>query len=213
MFALRAPLPETASSRDRLLAGALTVFSQNGLHGATTKAIAEEAKVNEVTLFRLFGTKDRLLADLLSSMVAAALQGGALESNVAQWRDADLRTNLTHFAEQYYGLLAESEAFIRAMIGEAHRFPEHSRKILHEAGRPLHAWFVAQLGAARSAGRVRQGLDLGLAAQAFMDTLFSSMLRYTAGCCDADTPQQFITTFVDVFATGLAVPHASAPTP
>ncbi len=38
------------------------VFARDGLNGATTRAIAREAAVNEVTLFRLFRSKERLLA-------------------------------------------------------------------------------------------------------------------------------------------------------
>lgn len=47
------------------MAAAARVFAQEGLAGATTRAIAKAAKVNEVTLFRHFGTKDRLIAAVI----------------------------------------------------------------------------------------------------------------------------------------------------
>ncbi len=209
MFALRAPSTETAPARDRLLAAALTVFSQNGLQGATTKAIAAQAGVNEVTLFRLFGTKENLLGELLSSMVAAVLNESRPENDDEVWRTGDLRANLRRFAEHHYELLSGSESFIRAMVGEARRHPEHAKKILHDAGRPLRERFAAQLAVARKAGKVRRGPDLEMAAQAFMDTIFSAMLRHTAGFCDVGTPKQFIATFTDIFAAGLAAQQPS----
>ncbi len=203
MFTLLPPLPETAPARERLLAAALAVFSQNGLQGATTKAIAAQAGVNEVTLFRLFGTKEKLLGELLSSMVAAVLNQNRPENDDEAWRTGDLRSNLHRFAENHYELLAGSESFIRAMIGEARRHPEHARKILHDAGRPLRERFAAQLTAAREAGKIRPGPDLMLAGNAFMDTIFSAMLRHTAGFSDDDSPKQFIANFTEIFAAGL----------
>ena len=52
----------SAPARQRLLAAATTVFGRDGLEGATTRAISREAGVNEVTLFRLFQSKENLLA-------------------------------------------------------------------------------------------------------------------------------------------------------
>ena len=49
------------AARDRLLDAAAAVYAQHGHLGATTRRIADAAGVNEVTLFRLFGTKDALL--------------------------------------------------------------------------------------------------------------------------------------------------------
>src|SRR3954465_15622571 len=51
-----------ADTRQRLLTAAARVYGRDGLNGATTRAIASEAGVNEVTLFRHFQSKERLLA-------------------------------------------------------------------------------------------------------------------------------------------------------
>ncbi len=200
------PLPTKApSAHDRLLRAALIIFSREGLHGATTRGIAKEAEVNEVTLFRLFGSKEGLLGALLSTLVATAVSENYPQADDAKWSGtASLRDNLHRFAERYYALLAGSETFIRVMIAEARRHPEHARKIIHDAARPLHMKFVAHLESARSAGKVREDLDLTTAAQAFMDTLFSGMLRHTAGfCVESSTPEDFISTCSEIYAAGL----------
>ncbi len=57
---LETPKPE---ARERLLAAAASVFAAYGPAGATSRRIAEAASVNEVTLFRLFGTKDELIEE------------------------------------------------------------------------------------------------------------------------------------------------------
>ena len=44
-------------TRDRLIQAALSLFVSQGIAETTTKEIAEQAEVNEVTLFRHFGNK------------------------------------------------------------------------------------------------------------------------------------------------------------
>ncbi len=52
-------------SRERILDAAARVYSRHGFRGATTRLIAAEAGVNEVTLFRTFGSKGALLEAVL----------------------------------------------------------------------------------------------------------------------------------------------------
>src|SRR3989337_2531816 len=59
--------------RNRILAAAARVYAQYGFRGATTRLIANEAGVNEVTLFRTFGSK----AELLQAMLQSELSGTA----------------------------------------------------------------------------------------------------------------------------------------
>ena len=53
------------SSRERIVGSALSLFAQQGITATTTKQIAEQADVNEVTLFRQFGSKQGLLLAVL----------------------------------------------------------------------------------------------------------------------------------------------------
>jgi AcrR family transcriptional regulator len=52
-------------SRERILEAAGRVYAKHGFRGATTRLIAAEAGVNEVTLFRTFGSKGALLEAVL----------------------------------------------------------------------------------------------------------------------------------------------------
>ena len=60
------------SVREQLLVAAARVYGEVGYHGATTRRISVEAGVNEITLFRHFGSKDALLRDAIDH----AAQGG-----------------------------------------------------------------------------------------------------------------------------------------
>ena len=59
--------------RDRILDAAKRIYAQHGFRGATTRLIAIEAGVNEVTLFRTFGSKAALFEALMQGHVARFL--------------------------------------------------------------------------------------------------------------------------------------------
>ena len=52
-------------NRERILEAAARVYAKHGFRGSTTRLIATEAGVNEVTLFRIFGSKSALLEAVL----------------------------------------------------------------------------------------------------------------------------------------------------
>lgn len=83
-------------NRDRILEAATRVYSLHGFRGATTRLIANEAGVNEVTLFRIFGSKAALLNEVAQRMSAES-DGSALpvkprdpEHEVTSWAAAQL---------------------------------------------------------------------------------------------------------------------------
>lgn len=52
---------QTQSTSDRIIDATIELTSKKGYKAATTKAIAELAGVNEVTIFRHFGNKRGIL--------------------------------------------------------------------------------------------------------------------------------------------------------
>ena len=57
--------------KDRILSAAARVYAKHGFRGATTRLIAIEAGVNEVSIFRTFGSKDALFEALANGQAAA----------------------------------------------------------------------------------------------------------------------------------------------
>jgi len=53
------------NTEQKILDAAVKVFSSDGYAGATTRKIAQEANVTEVTLFRKFQSKENLLKEVL----------------------------------------------------------------------------------------------------------------------------------------------------
>ncbi|WP_297597499.1 TetR/AcrR family transcriptional regulator [uncultured Cetobacterium sp.] len=56
-------------TRDRILESAQQLFSQEGFEKISTKRLAVEARCNEVTIFRLFGTKNNILEEIINRFV------------------------------------------------------------------------------------------------------------------------------------------------
>lgn len=194
-------MAEPVTTRDRIIEAATRAFARDGLQGATTRAIALEAGVNEVTLFRHFQNKEGLLAAVMSRVVQSNREDA--ESGEVEW-SGNLKKSLRRFADDLYTKLVRDEAFIRTMVGEAGRHPDHSKKLIKDAVSPVRDRFIANLEAARKAGLVRKGIDLGIAADSFTAMLFGGMLRHTAGCSWGYDAEQFVATCVDLFAAGIA---------
>lgn len=201
MKSLAPKKPDTATTRSKILEAAMRVFVRDGLHKAATRVIAEEAGVNEVTLFRHFQNKE----GLLSAVMLAAVQSQANGDGEAElvWTGS-LKQDLLKFAKGLFSRMVRDEAFLRTMIGEANRHPDLAKKVVMEAVRPARTRFIANLEEARKAGKVRRGIDLGVAVDVFTASLLGGMLRITAGCSEGYTEDQYVATCVDIFAAGIA---------
>src|SRR5947209_7004832 len=92
-------------TRQRLLDAASRVCSERGLHGATTREIAEVAGVNEVTLFRHFGSKEKLIAALFEHVLTALTE--ALSETEVDVQD--LERDLFRYAQRYHEMLMTNE--------------------------------------------------------------------------------------------------------
>src|SRR6476469_8315335 len=107
------------ASRQKLLAAAARIYGESGFRGATTRRIADEAGVNEVTLFRLFGSKSALIAEAIREHAPRGTAPHGLpdepvdaERELSAWCD----TQLTH--------LRAARSMIRKAMGEIEEHPE-----------------------------------------------------------------------------------------
>jgi len=58
---------KTLSSRERVLRAATLLFAAKGFEGTSTRDVAKKAKVNEITIFRLFKNKQDLYLHILDN--------------------------------------------------------------------------------------------------------------------------------------------------
>lgn len=104
--------------RDRILDAAKRVYAQHGFRGATTRLIAIEAGVNEVTLFRTFGSKAALFEALMQSHVA--------QSPIPTLPDTprDPARELSDWIAAVLDHMRDSRALIRTSFGEIEERPQ-----------------------------------------------------------------------------------------
>lgn len=160
-------------ARQLLISAAARVFARDGLEGATTRAISKEAGVNEVTLFRHFGTKEHLIEAVVGSAFSDA---GGLAQAPAQVSHT-LREDLASFAQRYEALLEANLPLIRTMIGEIHRHAVCQQQALRGIFSPMRAALIDRLGQACAAGEARVEVNPALAADLFAGMIFSSVIR------------------------------------
>ncbi len=104
--------------RHRILHAAARVYAQHGWRGATTRRIAEEAGVNEVTIFRQFGSKDALLE--IAMRECARLEQEATLPH----EPAHPERELYQWVHAHHTSLSNMRDIVRQMMSEAAERPE-----------------------------------------------------------------------------------------
>ena len=110
-------------NRDRILEAAARVYAEFGYRGATTRRIATAAGVNEVTLFRTFGSKAALIDEAVRSSAAAGVASqGALAASLPEI-PVDPERELTAWAVAQHAQLNVRRSLIRKAMGEFEERP------------------------------------------------------------------------------------------
>lgn len=104
--------------RERILEAAVRVYGEMGFRGATTRRIARAAGVNEVTLFRLFGSKRALMDEALLRRTPAACHP------MLPAQPGDPEVEITAYATGLLERMHANRAIMRTMIGELEEHPE-----------------------------------------------------------------------------------------
>lgn len=192
--------------RNRILAAAGRVYAQYGFRGATTRLIATEADVNEVTIFRIFGSKAALFQEMLQSQVAATAVP-MLSADVS-----DPARELTRWCATMLEYLRGHAPLIRKTIAEAQERPDAACAAC-EGSNSAGDSLVVYVEHLQEAGVADSDADVGTAVSMFMSVMFGDAL-YRDIMPDAfprpaeAAPAKYVQTFlraVGVRATSLPV--------
>jgi AcrR family transcriptional regulator len=132
-------------TRQRLVSAALELFAQQGITETTTKQIAEQAEVNEVTLFRQFGNKQGLILAVLEEAEIFDQLTASLAAQVDLTRSP--AQTVTKYAQSYLGLLDAVPEMLRSIIGEGGKYPIENREALGRGINRAHRSIANYLGA------------------------------------------------------------------
>jgi AcrR family transcriptional regulator len=106
--------------RDEILNAAAGVFAQHGFRGSTTRRIADAAGVNEITIFRQFGSKEALIREAMQHLTQSV---GLFELPEAP---VDPETELTNWGASFMEHLRLRSSMIRKTMSEMEERPEMS---------------------------------------------------------------------------------------
>lgn len=152
----------TEPTRQQILEAAVRVYSEAGFRGATTRRIADEAGVNEVTLFRIFGSKAALIAEAVRAHAEAREMAPLPEVPV------DPEKELTDWAAADHRFMLAYRGMIRTTMAESHERPEcagsttaHPEKTHHDLCRYIERLaqyrFIPTAKDAKDAAAMLQG--------------------------------------------------------
>jgi len=159
----------TLPTRDHILDAAAKVFAEHGFRGATTRRIADAADVNEVTLFRLFGSKDGLLSEAIRTRV--------YEREVPQLPETpgDARAELIAWATIEYENLLAHRASIRQGMSELLERPE-LRRCMAQGPRGGYTRLHKYIAALADGGRCAKDANVVSASAMLLGALFADAM-------------------------------------
>jgi AcrR family transcriptional regulator len=117
----------TAPTREHILAAAARLYADHGFRGTTTRAVAEAAGVNEVTLFRIFGSKVNLIVEAMRAH-GVPVHVGTLPEVPEQ-----PLAELTEWVTQQRKVFVSLRAMIRQAMSEGEENPEMPRCVARGA--------------------------------------------------------------------------------
>lgn len=168
---------EEHETRKKILTAARQLMAQKGFKGATTRLIAEEAGVNEVTIFRHFGNKDGLIQALLEEV-----------SNVHEELEVlnpddypTIKDFLIGYGEVFYQVLLERKEILLITFIEARNLTNETHCIFYKLPSAAITVLIEKLTRLHQEGKIMD-CDFAVAAHMFISSFYSAFIvRYQAG--------------------------------
>ena len=183
-------------TRARIMQAASQLFAEKGFSGTTTRAIAERSGVNEVTLFRHFGTKENLAKAIMDQF-----GGLAIAEDLSARFSGDYVQDLTLVGHAMMKVMTERSDAMRMAICEAGNFPEF-QQVVAENPRQLRRMLARYFERQMDVNLIHSGHPEVLA-QAFLGMFFSyTVLRgflldsLQPEISSEEIVEQFVTLFV-----------------
>lgn len=190
------------TTRNSLLDVAARLYSEHGWRGTTTRRIAEAAGVNEVTIFRQFGSKEMLLLE--------SIRSASREESREQLPDVpeDLRVELTRWALAHHAAVAGKRQMIQKCLAECAEHPQLA-PVVCEAGMQAFAETTRYLAAARTKGLLGSAGSLEAATVMLMNAVFmDAMTRDVGPVSPPHSVPEVVEMFVDLVLRALGATEA-----
>lgn len=191
-------------TRDKLLEVTIRIFAEAGYHGTTTRRVAQEAGVNEVTLFRHFGSKETLVREALA---AAARRSRPMLSADLPDPVAELHRWTLALFYYYY----ENRQLIRRLMGEMVERQELASAICEDSSQEF-LQLVGFFETLRTRGLVRADVVSEAAAGILLNALLTNAL-WRDVWPDVPNPEENVAGFVELVLKGVGLAGQPADRP
>ncbi len=195
--------PSSPTTRDRILDAALQAFANYGFKGTTTKEIARRAKVNEVTVFRLFRSKRALFSAVVSERSPLIPIRESVEFEPKTTLEVMLQNNVRIVLRT----LRQNKDLYLVMMGDAWRQPK-TRNMAYEASIKQGIGMVASMmSGLMDAGTMRR-MDPEVAARTLMGAVqfyFLTTDMLGGGAARPEDEERMISGLVSIFLDGVRV--------
>jgi AcrR family transcriptional regulator len=187
-------------TKQLLLEATLKLISEKGYLGATTREIAQEAGVTELTLFRHFGTKERLFEALLRNHTFLP----KLKELLPELDGLSYEDSLKLIATRFLLSLKERKSMVKIMYSEVTIYPEKIKYLYNKFVEDLRLTLASYFKGLQKNGLLRS-VSPEMAAQLFLGILFSyfrteEIMR--EGGMRKQAMEKSIDEFVDIFMFG-----------
>ena len=163
---------DAGARREQIVAAALRTFSRLGYRGATTRELARDAGITEVTLFRHFPSKEKLFGAVLDTYSILPVLRAELEHPEP---DKDVRDTLRRLGHRFLGILKARKDVIRLMLAEAATNPKQAQMLFRQGPGRFLDGAEKMLSGMKRKGAIRD-VDIPVAARALLGVHLAYML-------------------------------------
>jgi AcrR family transcriptional regulator len=192
-------------THQRIVSTALDLFARQGITETTTRQIADRAQINEVTLFRHFGSKHGLLLAVLQECLQKYLQltevgESLMVTEVSSQKD--LTRFLRYYMQSSLQALESVPELMRSLVGEAGQYPFESRQALAQGIVQVNQ----SIANALSEVVTNTQINLPLPPLKLVALVNTCILGYAVVCLTSDAPaiwsnqEDFISTLIEAIA-------------
>lgn len=186
------------ATRQKILSAAADIASKVGYSKATTKSIAGAAGVNEVTLFRHFGSKENLFSAAIEEY-----GGPSMVPIIEAQFSGDYHQDLLMVGRFLLDVLTARREILRLLLCESAHIPE-VRSVLARNPYELRQMLARYLQERVDKGTIHQG-NPEVMAQAFMGMFFSYAISLNILEEDFSieiSTEELVSQFIDIFISG-----------
>jgi AcrR family transcriptional regulator len=194
--------------RQQIVSVAAKLFSRKGFSGTTTKEIAEGVGVSEAIIFRHFGTKDELYAEILDYKVRQSSERVKAQLDEAEGRRDD-RAFFGSLAYEMLDFHSKDQTFMRLLLFSALEGHDLSETFFNSAASEIKDHIRRYIKQRIADGAFRR-IDPLVAARAFVGmVLHQAQVRNIFQGDDLKlSNRQIADRFVEIFLSGIHKPES-----